>query len=55
LKVIKVIDFPQAVDKRNNEKAMEILNKDLTNIVKFFSKFIKIDIEDVKNFFITLD
>ena len=35
-----VIDFPQAIDKKTNPNAEEILDRDLRNITNFFGKFI---------------
>lgn len=36
---IRVIDFPQAVDPRTNRNAMEFLERDLTNVCRFFERF----------------
>ncbi len=46
-----IIDFPQALDKRTNPNAEEILNRDLRNITKFFGKFIKTDFDETKKAF----
>ncbi len=35
---IAIIDFPQAVDARNNSSAKDLLERDLTNIVQFFNR-----------------
>ncbi len=35
---IAIIDFPQAVDARNNTSAKDLLQRDLTNIVQFFNR-----------------
>ncbi len=35
---IAIIDFPQAVDARNNSSAKDLLQRDLTNIVQFFNR-----------------
>ncbi len=43
-----IIDFPQAIDKKTNPNTEEILNRDLQNITKFFSKFIKVNFDEVK-------
>lgn len=48
-----IIDFPQAIDKRTHPNSEEILDRDLKNITKYFSKFIKIDIEKIKNLFLS--
>ncbi|KKQ80607.1 MAG: RIO-like protein kinase [Parcubacteria group bacterium GW2011_GWC2_38_7] len=47
-----IIDFPQAIDKRTNPDALKFLERDLQNVVKYFSKFMKIDYEEVKKQFI---
>jgi len=46
-----IIDFPQALDKRTNPNAEEILDRDLRNITKFFGKFIEIDFDEIKKAF----
>lgn len=46
-----IIDFPQALDKRTNPNADEILDRDLRNIAKFFGKFIEIDFDEIKKAF----
>ena len=42
-----IIDFPQAVDIRDNPNKDELLKRDLDNLVNYFQKFIKIDKEKV--------
>jgi len=42
-----IIDFPQAVDIRNNQNYEILLKRDIENIVSFFSKWILIDKEKV--------
>lgn len=37
--IIKIIDFPQAVDPQINPHAYDLLLRDVLNICKFFSKF----------------
>ena len=46
-----IIDFPQALDKKANPNADEILDRDLRNITKFFGKFIKTDFDEIKKAF----
>ncbi|MBU0660651.1 hypothetical protein KKG22_00560 [Patescibacteria group bacterium] len=46
-----IIDFPQAIDKRTNPNADEILDRDLRNITNFFGKFIKTDFDEIKKAF----
>ena len=46
-----VIDFPQAIDKKTNPNAEEILDRDLRNITNFFGKFIKTDFDEIKKAF----
>ncbi len=46
-----VIDFPQALDKRTNPNAEEILDRDLRNITKFFGRFIEVDFDEIKKAF----
>lgn len=42
-----IIDFPQSIDKRMHPNPREILERDLRNIVKYFSKHIKIDLNEI--------
>ncbi len=37
--VIKIIDFPQAIDPRFNSNAQTLLTRDITNISRFFNRF----------------
>lgn len=46
-----IIDFPQAIDKRTYPNPEEILDRDLQNISKFFGKFIKFDMNEIKKAF----
>ncbi len=46
-----LIDFPQAVDVRHHPEYNKLLERDLYNIVKFFRKFIEIDLTQVRNLF----
>lgn len=46
-----IIDFPQALDKKTNPNADEILDRDLRNITIFFGKFIKTDFDKIKKAF----
>ena len=36
---VRIIDFPQAVDPRENRNACELLFRDVENISRFFEKF----------------
>ena len=36
---VKVIDFPQAVDARSNPNALMLLERDLTNLCRFFERY----------------
>lgn len=47
-----LIDFPQAVDIRHHPEYSELLERDLKNLYNFFSKFIEIDLEKLKEQFI---
>ena len=46
-----IIDFPQAVDKRMHPNPKEILDRDVKNVVKYFSKHTKIDLEAIRSKF----
>lgn len=46
-----IIDFPQSVDRRMHPNPREILDRDLRNIVKYFSRYIDIDSEEIKKKF----
>jgi len=46
-----IIDFPQSIDRRTHPNPKEILDRDLKNIVKYFSKYINIDLDEIKNKF----
>ncbi|MDF1496771.1 MAG: hypothetical protein P1P90_01790 [Patescibacteria group bacterium] len=47
-----IIDFPQCIDLRTNPNYKEILEKDIQNIVRFFSKYFKIDFNEVMSGFV---
>jgi len=36
---VKVIDFPQAIDPRENRAAYELLSRDIDNLCRHFAKF----------------
>ncbi|MBI4087218.1 MAG: hypothetical protein HY434_00085 [Candidatus Liptonbacteria bacterium] len=44
-----IIDFPQSIDRRTHPSSREILERDLGNIVKYFGKYTKVDVAEVKN------
>ena len=46
-----IIDFPQSIDRRTHPNPREILDRDLRNIVKYFSKYIDIDLEEIRSGF----
>ncbi len=46
-----VIDFPQSIDKRTHPNAEDLLNRDLQNITKFFSQYVKVDVDEIKKLF----
>jgi RIO kinase 1 len=46
-----IIDFPQAVDKRLNREADELLERDLLNITEFFRKYIAVEYDEVRKRF----
>ena len=46
-----IIDFPQSVDRRMHPNPKEILDRDIKNIVKYFSKYIDIDLEEIRKKF----
>ncbi len=46
-----IIDFPQSIDRRMHPNPREILDRDLGNIVKYFGKYIDIDLEEIKSRF----
>lgn len=46
-----IIDFPQSIDRRTHPNPKEILDRDLVNIVKYFGKYVAIDLSEVKGKF----
>ncbi|MFH1315692.1 MAG: RIO1 family regulatory kinase/ATPase [Candidatus Uhrbacteria bacterium] len=46
-----IIDFPQSIDRRMHPNPREILDRDLGNIVKYFGKYIVVDLEEIKSKF----
>jgi len=46
-----IIDFPQSIDRRTHPNSKELLNRDLENVVKYFSRYIEIDLNEVKSRF----
>jgi RIO kinase 1 len=46
-----IIDFPQSVDRRTHPNPRTILDRDLKNIVKYFSKYTEIDLAEVSERF----
>ena len=47
-----LIDFPQAIDKRNHPNAEDFLERDLTTITNFFRTSVSIDLDSVKRIFL---
>lgn len=48
---IWIIDFPQAIDIRQNPQKQEFLIRDLQNICSYFNQYFKVDFEGLKNQF----
>ena len=46
-----IIDFPQSVDKRMHPNPEEILDRDIKNVVKYFSKYFDINLEQIRGKF----
>lgn len=46
-----IIDFPQSVDKRMHPNPREILDRDIKNVVKYFSKYFDINLEEIRSKF----
>lgn len=51
-KEVYIIDFPQAIDKRTYPDSEVILKRDIDNIIKFFGKYIEIDINKINKIFL---
>ena len=47
-----IIDFPQAIDRRTHPHPHEILDRDLHNITKFFSKYTDVDVAEIRSKFV---
>lgn len=47
-----IIDFPQSIDTRMHPNVREILDRDIKNVAKYFSKYIDIDLEEVRSRFV---
>lgn len=45
---IWIIDFPQAIDTRQNEGKEEFLYRDLQNMVAYFQQYFEVDVDEVK-------
>lgn len=50
-----VIDFPQAIDARTHPDVKAFLDRDLRNVIQYFSKYLEIDSEEVANRFRSLN
>lgn len=46
-----IIDFPQSIDCRTHPNPKEFLDRDLRNIVKYFGKYIDIDLDEMESRF----
>lgn len=46
-----IIDFPQSIDRRMYPNPREILERDLINVAKYFSKYGKIDLNEIASRF----
>ncbi len=46
-----IIDFPQSIDRRTHPNPREVLDRDLKNVVKYFSTYMHIDSETIKSRF----
>ena len=46
-----IIDFPQSIDRRMHPNPIEVLDRDLKNVVKYFSRYLDIDLEQIKHGF----
>lgn len=46
-----IIDFPQSVDRRMHPNPKEILDRDIKNVIKYFNKYIDIDLEEIRKKF----
>lgn len=48
---IYIIDFPQSINKKTNPNLKDVLEKDLKNIEKYFSKYFEIDFNKLISLF----